>query len=135
MIEIHKRHLVKSISWRIIGTADTFLFTWLITGVVCEGLNISGLTTFTKLIWYYVHERLWFNSKVLNSTRRHLFKTVTWRIIGTLDTILISSLLTDNPLLGLKIGASEIISKMILYFGHEKLWYRINFGLKKRLSS
>ena len=34
--------------------------------------------------------------------------------------------------MGLKIGLFETISKMILYFGHEKLWYKINFGLDKR---
>ena len=40
--------------------------------------------------------------------------------------------LTGNPFTGLKIGGVESISKMILYFGHEKLWYKINYGLDMR---
>jgi uncharacterized membrane protein len=41
-------------------------------------------------------------------------------------------LITGNPLTGLKIGGAEVVSKMLLYFGHEKIWYKINYGLNKR---
>ena len=63
------------------------------------------------------------------SYKRHVLKTVTWRIVGTLDTIMFGWLITGNPMMGLKIGGVETASKMLLYFGHEKLWYRINYGL------
>lgn len=131
-MKISKRHLAKSLSWRLIGTIDTLVFAWLITGELSEGLSISGITTFTKLIWYYVHERLWFNSSITDSNKRHILKTFTWRGIGTLDTILFGWIITGNPLTGLKIGGVETISKMLLYFLHEKLWYKINFGLNRR---
>ena len=131
-MKISKRHLAKSISWRFIGTVDTFVFSWIITGDLNEGLNLSGITTITKLIWYYIHERFWFNSSIMNSNKRHLIKTFSWRGIGTIDTILFGWLITGNPLTGLKIGGVETLSKMILYFGHEKLWYKINYGLDKR---
>ena len=39
----------------------------------------------------------------------------------TIDTILFGWFLTGNPFTGLKIGGVETISKMILYFGHEKI--------------
>ncbi len=130
-MKISKRHLAKSISWRFIGTVDTFVFSWIITGDLSEGLNLSGITTITKLIWYYIHERFWFNSSIMNSNKRHLIKTFSWRGIGTLDTILFCWLITGSPLTGLKIGGVETVSKMILYFGHEKLWYKINYGLDK----
>lgn len=123
---------MKALSWRFIGTIDTFIFAWLITGDLSEGLNLSGITTATKLVWYYIHERCWYNSSFADSNKRHLYKTFLWRGIGTLDTILFGWLLTGNPLTGLKIGGIETISKMLLYFGHEKLWYRINFGLDSR---
>ena len=131
-MKISKRHLAKSISWRFIGTVDTFVFSWIITGDISEGLNLSGITTITKLIWYYIHERFWFNFTITNSNKRHLIKTFSWRGIGTIDTILFGWLITGNPLTGLKIGGVETLSKMILYFGHEKLWYKINYGLDKR---
>jgi adenylylsulfate kinase len=131
-LKLSKRHIAKSISWRFIGTIDTFVFGWIITGDFKEGLNLSGITTITKLIWYYLHERLWFKSFVAESNKRHLFKTISWRVIGTIDTVFFGWIVTGNPLTGLKIGGYESITKMILYFGHEKLWYRINYGLDLR---
>ena len=131
-MKISKRHIAKSLTWRLIGTIDTLVFAWLITGDVSKGLSISGITTFTKLLWYYMHERLWFSSSISDSNKRHIFKTFSWRGIGTLDTILFGWLITGNPLTGLKIGGFETASKMLLYFGHEKLWYKINYGLDKR---
>lgn len=130
--KISKRHVAKSLSWRCIGSIDTLLFAWLVTGSFYEGLNVSLLTTFTKLIWYYIHEQVWFKSSVKDSNKRHLLKTFSWRFIGTLDTIIIGWLITGNPFVGLKIGLFETVSKMLLYFGHEKLWYKINYGLDLR---
>ncbi len=66
------------------------------------------------------------------SYKRHIAKTVSWRIIGTLDTILLSWLITGNWKIGLTIGGVEVITKMVLYFFHERAWYKLSkFGLKK----
>ena len=131
-LKLSKRHILKSLSWRFIGTVDTFIFAFIITGDLNGGVKLSGITTITKLIWYYIHERVWFKSSLKDSNKRHLIKTFSWRLIGTLDTIIFAWLLTGNPLTGFKIGISETISKMLLYFWHEKLWYKINFGLDRR---
>jgi len=67
------------------------------------------------------------------SYKRHVFKTITWRIVGTLDTFLLSWLITGNIKIGLTIGGVEIITKMILYYFHERLWYNFSkFGLKNK---
>ena len=66
------------------------------------------------------------------SVKRHILKTITWRIVGTIDTVVIGWLISGNLMFGLKIGGIEIITKMILYFIHERIWYRINFGLPNR---
>lgn len=131
-MKISKRHIVKSLTWRFIGTIDTLVFAWLITGDLSDGINISGITIFTKLLWYYMHERWWFNSSISNSNKRHIIKTFTWRGVGTLDTVLFGWLITGNPIIGLKIGGIETLTKMLLYFGHEKLWYKINYGIDRR---
>jgi uncharacterized membrane protein len=66
------------------------------------------------------------------SYKRHLAKTITWRVVGTIDTILLSWLITGNLTVGLTIGGIEVMSKMILYFAHERVWYKwIKFGLKE----
>lgn len=129
---ISKRHLAKSFTWRFIGSFDTFLVSWLFIGDLNQGLKLTLITTFTKFIWYYIHERLWFKSNIIDSNKRHIFKTFSWRIIGTTDTVLFGWLISGNPLTSLKIGGIETVSKMLLYFGHEKIWYKFNFGLDKR---
>lgn len=128
----HKRHLAKTITWRIIGTADTVVLSWIITANPLTGLKIGISEVLTKMVFYYLHERVWFNIGIRDSQTRHLYKTVTWRIIGTLDTVLLSWFISGNPMTGLKIGVAEVITKMILYYLHERTWYRINFGLDKR---
>lgn len=60
--------------------------------------------------------------------KRSLLKTISWRVIGTLDTILISWLITGVMTLALSIGTIELISKMVLYFFHERLWNQIKWG-------
>ena len=66
------------------------------------------------------------------SVKRHVAKTITWRIVGTLDTMAIGWLITGNPVTGLKIGGIEMFTKMILYFIHERIWFKLNLGLPHR---
>jgi uncharacterized membrane protein len=66
------------------------------------------------------------------SVRRHALKSVTWRIVGTIDTMLLAWFVTGNPMTGFKIGGLELITKMVLYFFHERLWYKVNYGLPHR---
>jgi uncharacterized membrane protein len=70
-----------------------------------------------------------------SSIKRHVAKTITWRIIGTIDTMLIGWLITGNPITGLKIGGIELITKMILYYFHERIWFKMNLGLPHRDSN
>lgn len=58
------------------------------------------------------------------SYKRHIVKTISWRIIGTLDTIILSGLITGSWEVGMTIGGVEIFTKMILYFFHERIWYK-----------
>jgi|TARA_B110000879_G_C10758692_1_gene350718 uncharacterized membrane protein len=67
------------------------------------------------------------------SYKRHIAKTVSWRVIGTLDTIILSGVITGSWELGLTIGGVEVITKMVLYYFHERVWYRFSkFGLNKK---
>jgi uncharacterized membrane protein len=66
------------------------------------------------------------------SVKRHLAKTITWRIIGTIDTMALGWFITGNPVTGMKIGGLEVVTKMFLYFLHERVWFKINFGLNNR---
>lgn len=64
------------------------------------------------------------------SYKRHIAKTISWRLIGTLDTMLLSAIITGSWELGLTIGGVEVFTKMFLYFFHERLWYKYSkFGV------
>jgi len=61
----------------------------------------------------------------LDDNRVSLLKTLSWRIIGTLDTMLISYILTGKLDVALSIGGIEVVSKMILYYLHERAWIKL----------
>lgn len=67
-------------------------------------------------------------SKAKENVQRSLVKTISWRVIGTLDTVLISWLITGSFKFAASIGAIELVSKMILYFFHERAWNLIEWG-------
>jgi uncharacterized membrane protein len=53
------RSLVKAMSWRVTGTLDTMVISFLITGKLKWALSIGLVEVFTKICLYYVHERVW----------------------------------------------------------------------------
>lgn len=55
----HVRSVIKATSWRIIGSLDTFALSWWITGHFKQGATIATAEVLTKIVWFYVHERLW----------------------------------------------------------------------------
>ena len=57
--EAHYRSVLKSISWRIVGTMDTILISWFVTGEVKAAITIGSIEVVTKMILYYFHERTW----------------------------------------------------------------------------
>jgi len=61
---------------------------------------------------------------------RSIVKSISWRAVGTVDTIIISWFVTGKPTLALSIGAVELVTKMVLYTIHERVWEHINYGKK-----
>lgn len=62
---------------------------------------------------------------------RSVIKAISWRTLGTLDTIIISYLIVGNASQAFAIGAIELVTKMILYYFHERGWNKINIGRVK----
>ena len=69
------------------------------------------------------------------SRKRHILKTISWRIIGTLDTIILSWFITGNWKWGIAIGGVELITKMVLYYFHERAWYKFSKYLIDKTTS
>ena len=58
-MEHRYRSIVKAVSWRITGSIDTFVVSYIITGKAVVALSISGVEVFTKIGLFYFHERIW----------------------------------------------------------------------------
>ena len=53
------RSVLKALSWRVLGTLDTILVSWLVTGSTGIAFSIGFIEVSTKIVLYYTHERIW----------------------------------------------------------------------------
>lgn len=146
----HFISLTKGVTWRIIGTLDTMMLSYIFTGSIGNALKIGFTEVFTKIFLFYLHERGWFKIKWglirletqkqltaeelsdyehkddiwKESHLRSVVKGISWRIVGTLDTIIIATFWTGDYSKALKIGFTEVITKVFLYYLHERTWMK-----------
>ena len=118
------KSFLKSVSWRIIGTIDTIVISYLVTGQLIMAVSIGSVEVLTKILLYYFHERVWdnFTKNGIDSNLKSITKSVSWRLVGTLDTMVISYFITGQLVLAVSIGSIEVISKIVLYYLHERVW-------------
>lgn len=64
--------------------------------------------------------------------KRHMLKTITWRALGTVDTIALSWFISGDIRVGFSIGGAELFTKMLLYYAHERIWYKCKFGINSK---
>lgn len=128
-VDSHARAVAKGVTWRVIGTLDTFLWSLLITHHAGSAGAIAGIEIFTKIVLFYFHERLW---RLLrwapNSHLRSLAKAVSWRFVGSLDTFVLSLLITGNGRYAVSIATAEALTKIVLYYLHERAWRLVKWG-------
>ena len=125
----HYRSLVKAVSWRIVGTLDTFVWSLLITHEPFSAGSIASTELFTKVALYYGHERLW---RILplkaESHLRSFVKAVSWRFVGSLDTFLLSLIITGKLKYAVSIATAEALTKIVLFYLHERAWRLAPWG-------
>ena len=138
-IESRRVSLFKGVTWRIIGTMDTILLSWLFTGNVTKALKIGGIELFTKIFLFYLHERAWIllkigRKEIISKTGKISFedkhwrsfvKGISWRILGSIDTVIIAYFVTGEISKAFQIGFTEVFTKMILFYFHERFWMKI----------
>ena len=146
------RSVAKAISWRVLGTIDTLILSYLLItylgpffgieqgrGEALETASYIAITeVITKLIFYFLHERLWaklsWGISVVDGVREESYgrtttKTATWRTIASLDTMFLAWFFTGNVATAISIGGLEVFSKLVLYFFHERAWAKLPFGI------
>jgi len=142
--------LFKAVSWRILGSLDTFILSAIVIKFSPIALSTPGnrsqseileaaaaiaiVEVVTKLILYTCHEQIWqkidwarvhSNNRFNELKRRSIVKTAIWRIIAFMDTTMIAFFFTGSGSAALTIGFLEILTKMVLYYFHERLWLRV----------
>ena len=148
------RSMAKAVSWRFVGTLDTFLLSFVLisflgpligmedAGSKAENLKTAGYiaTTevITKIVLYYLHERGWarigWNMVAApgggqrEGRRRSAAKTASWRVLASLDTTLLAFIFTGHVGTAISIGGFEVATKLVLYYFHERAWTRIGVG-------
>ena len=58
------------------------------------------------------------------SRKRHAIKAVTWRMVATSATVVIAWWVTGDLNVGIEVGAVEFFAKLLLYYLHERFWYK-----------
>ncbi|MEM7210983.1 MAG: DUF2061 domain-containing protein [Pseudomonadota bacterium] len=149
-----RRSMAKAISWRVVGTLDTLLLSFVILTFLGPLLGMTEAShadnaktatyiavteVVTKMVLYYVHERLWARSKWdvgvnefgarRDGPKRSGTKTATWRVTASLDTMILALIFTGNLGTAISIGGFEVITKLVLYYFHERAWARVNWGM------
>lgn len=131
----HWKSLLKGATWRIVATCDTILLSYIYTKSIGNALKIGLIEIFTKIFLFYLHERIWLkfikwgqlpndDGNLKESHQRSLIKGISWRFFGTLDTIIISLFVTGDLSKAFAIGFTELVTKVILYYFHERLWLK-----------
>ena len=134
--ESHIRSLIKGISWRIVATTDTIIVVLFVTCLsghcsIEDAIKIGALEFLIKWIVYYIHERVW--QRVLKNgvitKKETLLKSLSWRVIATIMTFIISGMILDSfGEVALYIALTELFTKFALYYLHERLWLKLPLG-------
>ena len=64
----------------------------------------------------------------MESRSRSFAKAISWRVTGTIDTMVISLIVTGSIKLAAAIGFTEVATKSLLYYFHERAWLKIPYG-------
>lgn len=148
------RSFAKALSWRVVGTLDTFFLSFVIIKFlgplfgmqsdtsslhIMQAAGLIAITeVLTKIVIFLVHERAWNrihwgvgkrDGRRHESRRRSLIKMSTWRVLASLDTMVLAWIFTGNIRTAISIGGFEIITKLVLYYFHERAWLLVRRGV------
>lgn len=130
--EAHLRSVAKAVSWRVVGSLDTFVLSYLVTGNLVWAGSIASVETITKIFLFYVHERAWRRIRWGRDHHAHharaVVKGATWRAVGTADTFVLSWIITHHLGSAASIASFETVTKIALFYAHEQLWARLPWG-------
>jgi len=124
MKDSHKKSIVKSLVWRIIGVFWLASITWIFTRNWITVSTVTFIHHGTFLIVFYLHERVWLHSTIKPKVK-YAIKAITYEIIlGNVILGLITYFVTGDIKQMTRITLIYIQSKLILYYFYDWVWSR-----------
>lgn len=125
------RAILKTISWRLVASIITTGIIFALTGRIMLAFSVIGIEMITKMLLYYAHEKGWsyIQKPIIGTKKRALYKTVTWRIFASIDTLVIIFFFTGEALWATSATGLEIILKTLFYYLHERAWNHFRIEL------
>jgi uncharacterized membrane protein len=74
------------------------------------------------------HSKCYYRDRNSERPLRSVLKALSWRFVGTVDTLLVSYYVTGKFTLAASIASVDFLTKLVLYFFHERIWNRIKWG-------
>lgn len=126
----------KNLSWRTLAFLDTFVLTFFLAthdplhalmGAAWRAAKIALSEFATKSVLFWIHERVWSRIQVgKRATKeqrvRSLIKTVSWRVTGSADTMLLTFIFTGRFSIAVLVTSFEVVTKLVLFYLHERVW-------------
>jgi len=127
--ETHKRSIIRSIIWRLIGVLVLAIVTWIFTRSLIQTSTITFLHHFVFIFVYYFHERLWQRIKIFGR-KRTIIRIITYELILGQGILGIISLLITGSLQKMTfITICYIWNKLWIYAIYDYAWDRIKWGV------
>ncbi len=133
MTEKHRRSILKSIIWRILGVVVLAIITYLVTGNLIQTGLITAIHHFSFVFIYYGHERfwIWIGDRVIGK-KRYVLRMLLYEIVlGNLVLGSITFLVTGSWLAVSLITPIYIVNKVWMYIVYDKIWERIKWGRRE----
>jgi uncharacterized membrane protein len=116
-------------SWRLICGDEEIL----VSNIIIKSKVITTKDFIEELGWKYhvtcigvlkVKDGVAYINEVDNSTKRHILKTISYRVLGTSITVIGAYCFGLSIQMSSLLGMSELLIKPLIYFLHERLWFK-----------
>ena len=93
---------------------------------------LSGYSILKQLLWEPLYVHILANRFMSEKRSRSVAKSISWRVICVIVSIVVSYILTAKWDVSVAIGGIYNLITMFLYYFHERIWHRIDWGLKNK---
>ncbi|MEX0940896.1 MAG: DUF2061 domain-containing protein [Candidatus Babeliales bacterium] len=140
MKEIQLRSVIKSISWRLLGTVTLLVLSYFFTQSFIMATKISIIDIVSNIVMYFLHERVWNQVNwgrhsflrfiFWEDFKRSITKAITWRILASIYLFFVIFLITNQAVVSMNLVIIDAILNIIQYYIHERIWNYITWGKK-----